>query len=69
MHKNGFSKDEMEDRKKIIYGNTVIPMAVILNAMSDLDILFENPKLEVSNSGVAVGIRHCFAEIRGGEIR
>lgn len=43
LHEHGFSTDEAEQQKNVVYNNTVQGMAVILRAMTTLGISFENP--------------------------
>uniref|UniRef100_A0A914KQJ7 Uncharacterized protein n=1 Tax=Meloidogyne incognita TaxID=6306 RepID=A0A914KQJ7_MELIC len=43
LHTNGFSIDDLERKKYIIFSNTVVSMAEIVAAMYDLGIQFSNP--------------------------
>ena len=42
IHEGGYSRDERESFKEIIYSNTVQSMRVILEAMDSLDLPLEN---------------------------
>ncbi|CAB3398046.1 unnamed protein product [Caenorhabditis bovis] len=46
LHDHGFSNDEAEAQKSVVYNNTIQGMAVILRAMSNLGIPFQNPERE-----------------------
>lgn len=48
LHDHGFSKEESEQQKSVVYNNTIMGMVVILRAMSTLGIPFDNPDREVS---------------------
>uniref|UniRef100_A0A914KG30 Uncharacterized protein n=1 Tax=Meloidogyne incognita TaxID=6306 RepID=A0A914KG30_MELIC len=43
LHTNGFSIDDLERKKYIVFSNTVVSMAEIVAAMYDLGIQFSNP--------------------------
>lgn len=46
---NGFNEDEREQRKTLVYSNTVRCMSDILNAMPLFGIHLANKQLEVIN--------------------
>ncbi|KAK5968542.1 Guanine nucleotide-binding protein alpha-3 subunit [Trichostrongylus colubriformis] len=46
LHDHGFSQEEAEQQKGVVYNNTVQAMAMILRAMHSLKINFENPARE-----------------------
>ena len=46
IHEGGYSRDERESFKEIIYSNTVQSMRVILEAMDSLDLPLENRRNE-----------------------
>ncbi|KAH7680277.1 G protein alpha subunit 3, partial [Aphelenchoides avenae] len=46
LHDHGFSEEEMQKQKAVVYNNTVQAMAIILRGMSQLNIPFDNPSLE-----------------------
>ncbi|CAJ0582816.1 unnamed protein product, partial [Mesorhabditis spiculigera] len=46
LHSNGFTEDEINEKKSIIYGNTVASMCTILKAMDALLKLHVKPELE-----------------------
>jgi hypothetical protein len=45
-HDHGFSDEEMQKQKAVVYNNTVQAMAQILRGMQQLNITFDNPALE-----------------------
>uniref|UniRef100_A0A0R3RK32 Guanine nucleotide-binding protein G(I) subunit alpha n=1 Tax=Elaeophora elaphi TaxID=1147741 RepID=A0A0R3RK32_9BILA len=47
LHTNGFSDDEINQQKTVIYNNIVQGMACILRGMKKLGIPFENPERDV----------------------
>ncbi|KAI6228847.1 Guanine nucleotide-binding proteinalpha-3 subunit [Aphelenchoides fujianensis] len=46
LHDHGFSDEEMQKQKAVVYNNTVQAMAQILRGMQQLNITFEKPSLE-----------------------
>lgn len=46
LHDHGFSEEEIQKQKSVVYNNTVQAMAQILRGMQQLNITFENPSLE-----------------------
>lgn len=46
LHDHGFSDDEMQKQRGVIYNNTVQAMAQILRGMQQLNITFDDPSLE-----------------------
>ncbi|PAV76162.1 hypothetical protein WR25_06153 isoform C [Diploscapter pachys] len=46
LHDHGFSQEESEQQKGVVFNNTVQGMATILRAMNQLNIPFENPARE-----------------------
>ncbi|KAI6171132.1 hypothetical protein M3Y97_01065800 [Aphelenchoides bicaudatus] len=46
LHDHGFSDEEMQKQKAVVYNNTVQAMAQILRGMQQLNITFDNPSLE-----------------------
>lgn len=47
LHTNGFTDEEMNQQKTVIYNNIVQGMACILRGMKKLDIQFENSERDV----------------------
>lgn len=48
LHSNGFTEDEINERKAVVYNNTVTSMCAILKAMDNvLHIPLEDPEKEV----------------------
>ncbi|VBB30750.1 unnamed protein product [Acanthocheilonema viteae] len=47
LHTNGFTDDEINQQKTVIYNNIVQGMASILRGMKKLDIPFENSERDV----------------------
>ena len=47
LHDHGFSQEESEQQKGVVFNNTVQGMATILRAMNQLNIPFENAAREV----------------------
>lgn len=43
IHDDGYSVDEREAFKQVIYSNTIQSMRVILEAMDDMDVNFAHP--------------------------
>lgn len=48
IYAQGFSKDEKGEWRAIIFNNILSAFKVILDAMEELDIGFENPQNDVS---------------------
>lgn len=49
MHSNGFTEEEIAERKAVIYSNTVTSMAAILKAMDNiLQVPLDDPKKNVN---------------------
>jgi guanine nucleotide-binding protein G(i) subunit alpha len=46
IHEGGYSRDERESFKEIIFSNTVQSMRVILEAMESLELPLDDPKTE-----------------------
>lgn len=46
MYEGGYSRDERESFKEIIFSNTVQSMRVILEAMESLEISLEDPRAD-----------------------
>ncbi|CAD5222644.1 unnamed protein product [Bursaphelenchus okinawaensis] len=46
LHDHGFSDDEMQKQKAVVYNNTVQSMATILRGLKQLNVTFDNPALE-----------------------
>ncbi|CAI4223390.1 unnamed protein product [Auanema sp. JU1783] len=46
LHAHGFSQEESDQQRGVVYNNTVQAMAQILRAMNTLNIPFSNPALE-----------------------
>ena len=46
IHEGGYSRDEREQFKEIIFSNTVQSMRVILEAMESLELSLEDPRME-----------------------
>ncbi|PAV74589.1 hypothetical protein WR25_12635 isoform A [Diploscapter pachys] len=46
LHDHGFSQEESEQQKGVVFNNTVQGMATVLRAMNQLNIPFENPARE-----------------------
>ncbi len=46
IHEGGYSRDERESFKEIIFSNTVQSMRVILEAMESLELLLEDTRRE-----------------------
>lgn len=49
LHSNGFTEEEIAERKSVVYSNTVTSMAAILKAMDNvLHVPLDDPEKEVS---------------------
>ena len=48
LHDHGFSDEEMIKQRAVVYNNTIQGMATIMRGMTQLNIPFSNPALEVS---------------------
>ncbi|KIH53437.1 hypothetical protein ANCDUO_16438, partial [Ancylostoma duodenale] len=46
LHDHGFSQEEADQQKGVVYNNTVQAMAMILRAMNSLKISLEDPAKE-----------------------
>ncbi|CAG8896310.1 unnamed protein product [Penicillium nalgiovense] len=74
IHEGGYSRDERESFKEIIYSNTVQSMRVILEAMESLELPLEDARHEYHHSpevGNAIGqlwrdtgVQECFKRSR-----
>ncbi|CAG8905712.1 unnamed protein product [Penicillium salamii] len=74
IHEGGYSRDERESFKEIIYSNTVQSMRVILEAMESLELPLEDARNEYHHSpevGNAIGalwrdtgVQECFKRSR-----
>uniref|UniRef100_A0A183C9L9 G-protein alpha subunit n=2 Tax=Globodera pallida TaxID=36090 RepID=A0A183C9L9_GLOPA len=47
MHANGFCEDERLEFKEYVYSNIIDGMFMLLNAMKQMNIAFDNPNLEI----------------------
>jgi hypothetical protein len=48
LHSNGFTEDEINERKAVIYSNTITSLAAILRAMDNvLDIHLDDTEKDV----------------------
>ncbi len=47
LHNNGFSEAEVEEKRMVVYSNTIQSLFVMTEAMSDLGIRLQDENLEV----------------------
>ncbi|KIH45937.1 hypothetical protein ANCDUO_24013, partial [Ancylostoma duodenale] len=65
LHDHGFSQEEADQQKGVVYNNTVQAMAMILRAMNSLKISLEDPAKEAfTRTGL-----HANALDRGVQLR
>ena len=46
LHDDGFSEEEMQKQKHVVFSNMIVSMIMILNAMAVFGIEFEDAELE-----------------------
>lgn len=51
IHDNGFSQEEINQQKSVVFSNTVSTMAALLRAMNSLNIPLQRREREVEGAG------------------
>jgi guanine nucleotide-binding protein G(i) subunit alpha len=70
IHEGGYSRDERESFKEIIYSNTVQSMRVILEAMESLELPLDDQRAEYHVQTIFMqppqieGVQECFKRSR-----